>query len=320
MKEKTLQALFTFLKGAAMGAANVIPGVSGGTVAFITGIYERLINGIKAFGPRSLKLLLTGRFAEFAKATDFWFLSALGSGVILSILSLAKLLEFLFEKHAVHVWAFFFGLILASILFVGAKVGRWSLGPLIGFVIGATVAVSIALLKPASENASPLYLLLCGVIAMASMIMPGLSGSFVLLLLGNYQLIMIDSVSKLTDLDLSALRILIPVGIGAVIGLISLSHLLSWVFRRFHDLAVAMLTGFVAGSLLIIWPWKNELTETFGIGDAAKTKVIGYSWHLPDLNTETWLAFGFIVVGFALVWVMEKVSGVPRPGADTPKV
>lgn len=320
MKEKTLQAFFTFLKGAAMGAANVIPGVSGGTVAFITGIYERLINGIKAFGPHSLKLLLTGRFAEFAKATDFAFLAALGAGVVISILSLAKLLEFLFEKHAVHVWAFFFGLILASILFVGAKVGRWGLGPLIGFLIGAAVAVSIALLKPASENDAPLYLMLCGVIAMASMIMPGLSGSFVLLLLGNYQLIMIDSVSKLTDLDLSVLRILVPVGIGAVIGLISLSHLLSWVFRRFHDLAVALLTGFVAGSLLIIWPWKTALTEAFGSGDAIKTKVIGYSWHFPEFNTETFLAVGFIIAGFALVWVMEKVSGVPRPGVDTPKV
>lgn len=320
MKDQTLQALFIFLKGAAMGAANVIPGVSGGTVAFITGIYERLINGIKSFGPHSLKLLLSGKFREFAKATDLWFLSLLGFGVVASILTLARVLDYLFENQAVLVWSFFFGLILASILFVGAKVKQWGFGPVIGFLVGASIAVAIALLKPASESDSIPYLLLCGVVAMASMIMPGLSGSFVLLLMGNYQLIMIDSVSKLSDLDPEAFRILIPVGIGAVLGLILLSHLLSWVFRKFHDLAVALLTGFVAGSLLIIWPWKSEVTETFGAGEDTKEKVIGYDWHLPELNGETFLAIGVIAVGFALVWLMEKFSGVSKPGDDTPKV
>ena len=303
-----------------MGAANVIPGVSGGTVAFITGIYERLINAIRSFGPHSLKLLFTGKFAEFAKATDLGFLVPLGLGVVISILSLAKVLEFLFEKHAVHVWAFFFGLILASIIFVGAKVGRWTAKPIVGFVLGAAIAIAIALLKPASENASIPYLMLCGVVAMASMIMPGLSGSFVLLLMGNYQLIMIDSVSKLGDLDLSVLKILIPVGIGAVIGLVALSHLLSWVFRRFHDIAVAMLTGFVAGSLLVIWPWKQPIIETFGSGDVIKEKIIGYHWLAPDLNGETFFAIGMMVIGFALVWLMEKISGVSKPGDDAPKV
>ena len=127
---------------------------------------------------------------------------------------------------------------------------------------GTGLAVAIALLKPASENDGLLYLMLCGVIAMASMIIPGLSGSFVLLLLGNYQLIMIDSVSALADRDLSSLRILVPVGIGAVLGLVCLSHLLSWVFKHYHDIAVALLTGFVAGSLLVIWPWKNDVVQT----------------------------------------------------------
>ncbi|MCB1078554.1 MAG: DUF368 domain-containing protein, partial [Verrucomicrobiae bacterium] len=238
MTETRLQLLFTFLKGAAMGAANVIPGVSGGTVAFITGIYERLINGIKSFGPHNLKLLFTGRLAEFARKTDLVFLAALGVGVVASILTLARVFKYLFAHQPVLLWSFFFGLILASILFVGAKVTRWGAGQVAGFLLGAGIAVGIALLKPASENDGILYLMLCGVVAMASMIMPGISGSFVLLLMGNYQLIMIDSVAKLTAFDLSALRILIPVGIGAVIGLVSLSHFLSWVFRRHHDLAV----------------------------------------------------------------------------------
>jgi len=311
--------LWIFLKGAAMGAANVIPGVSGGTVAFITGIYERLINAIKRCDVTAIKLLLGGKIREFIRHTDFLFLAALGAGVVASIISLAKLLEFLFEHHAVHVWAFFFGLILASILFVGAKVKRWKPGTIIALVIGTGVAVAIALLEPASQNESLPYLLLCGVIAMASMIIPGLSGSFVLLLLGNYQLIMIDSVSKLSSGKLEALRILIPVGIGAVLGLIVLSHLLSWIFRRFHDIAVSLLTGFVAGSLLIIWPWKTAIEETLGSGESTKTKTIGYEWYLPDLTGETFLAVGVIVVGFALVWLMERVSGVPKPGDDDTK-
>jgi putative membrane protein len=317
MSEKNLQALFIFLKGAAMGAANVIPGVSGGTVAFITGIYERLINGIKSVNAGALKLLFTGKVKAFAERTDFGFLALLGGGVVASILTLARVFKYLFAHHPVFLWSFFFGLILASILFVGAKVKRWGAGPVVGFLIGAGIAVGIALLKPASENDGFIYLMLCGVVAMASMIMPGISGSFVLLLMGNYQLIMIDSVAKLTDFDLSALRILIPVGLGAVIGLVSLSHFLSWVFRRHHDLAVALLTGFVAGSLLIIWPWKREILQTFAAGEKVKEKVIGYEWLMPSASPETWIALGVMAAGFALVWLMERWSGVPKPGADS---
>lgn len=313
--------LWVFLKGAAMGAANVIPGVSGGTVAFITGIYERLINAIKSCDHRAIRLLLGGKIREFLQHTDFFFLAALGAGAAVSVISLAKLLKFLFENHAVFVWAFFFGLIVASILFVGAKVKRWGPGPAVAAVIGIGVAVAIAVMKPASENDSVPYLMLCGVIAMASMIIPGLSGSFVLLLLGNYQLIMIDSISDLTDGDLGALRILIPVGIGAVLGLVALSHLLSWIFSRFHDIAVSLLTGFVAGSLLIIWPWKTEIEKTLGTGEEAKVKVVGYRWRLPEFNAETFFAIGVMVTGFALVWLMERVSGVKKPGEkDTDKV
>ena len=302
--------LAIFLKGAAMGAANVIPGVSGGTVAFITGIYERLIHAVKSLTGPALKLLLKGKVREFIKESDFAFLFFLGLGVLVSILSLAKALKYLFAEHEMYVWAFFFGLILASVIFVGNKVKRWSAAPLVGLLIGTIIAVGIALLRPASESDAIGYLLICGVVAMASMIIPGLSGSFVLLLLGNYQLVMIDSVAKLTDRDPSALRILIPVGIGAVIGLLALSHLLSWVFKRFHDIAVALLTGFVAGSLLIIWPWKDKITGIFGEGADAREKVVSYDWNLPPLDMSTFIAIGLIIAGFIIVWIMEKTGGV----------
>lgn len=295
-----------FFKGAAMGAANVIPGVSGGTVAFITGIYERLIHAVKSIDLTAAKLLLSGRFAEFAKRIDFAFLASLGAGVVVSILTLASVLKYLFANHEVLVWAFFFGLILASVYFVGKQVKKWTAGAVIGFLLGAGIAIGVALLKPASENDSIWYLLICGVVAMASMIIPGLSGSFVLLLLGNYQLIMIESVAGLKTLDGDAFRILIPVGIGAIIGVIALSRLLAWIFDRYHDMAVALLTGFVAGSLLIIWPWKEAKIEVFEAAGKVKEKVVGYEWFFPEMSGGTILALGVMIVGFLAVWLMEK--------------
>lgn len=306
------ESLLVFLKGAAMGAANVIPGVSGGTVAFVTGIYERLINAVKSFGGPALGLLLRGRFREFAVQTDLAFLAPLGAGVVFAILTFAELLKYLFANHAVLVWAFFFGLILASVFYVGREVRRWSAGPVIALLLGAGIAVAVAMLKPASQNEQVWYLALCGVVAMASMIIPGISGSFVLLLMGNYQLIMIDSVSGLKSADPEAFRVLVPVAIGAILGMVALSHLLSWIFRRFHNVAVALLTGFVAGSLLLIWPWKEAITASFGSENLLKEKVVGYEWKLPPADGSTLLALGAIAAGVALVCLMERF-GAAKP-------
>ncbi len=289
-----------------MGAANVIPGVSGGTVAFVTGIYERLINAIKSCDLTALQLLAKGKIREVSQRIDFWFLLCLGSGVSFSIVTFAKLLQYLFKHQPVHVYAFFFGLIVASIYFVGKKVKNWGASPVGGFLIGLAVAVGVALMTPAKENTDFFYLVLCGVVAMASMIIPGISGSFVLLLMGNYSLVMIDSVVKLSSGDLSVLRVLIPVGVGAVIGLVVLSHLLAWIFKRYHDTAVALMTGFVAGSLLIIWPWKHEETQAFVKAGETKLKVIGYEWFFPDFSPVTFAALGVMLTGVALVWILER--------------
>jgi len=296
------QQVMVFLKGAAMGAANVIPGVSGGTVAFITGIYERLITALKSLDVPALKYLFSGKLRAFAMRVDLMFLVMLGLGVVTSFIVLARVLEYLFENQKVFVWSFFFGLILASIIYVGREVRKWSVSRLVFLVSGVAIAVAITLLKPASENDSLWYLGLCGVAAMASMIIPGLSGSFVLLLMGNYFLVL----RAVNQRDIGTL---IPVAIGAVIGLLGLSHLLAWVFRRHHDIAVSLLTGFVAGSLLLIWPWKNELTSTVEVGDEVKTKVIGYEWQWPQLSGETLLAAGFMAIGFLMVWLMERLGG-----------
>ncbi len=300
------EPVILLLKGAAMGAANVIPGVSGGTVAFITGIYERLINALKSIDLEAARLLFGGRFRQFAEKIDFWFLLWLGAGIVVSIVSLAKILEVLLVQQRVLVFAFFFGLILASVYFVGKQVKHWKCGTIAAMLLGAGVAIGVALLNPARENSNFFYLVLCGVIGTASMIIPGLSGSFVLLLMGNYKLVMIDSVSALSSGDLGAFGILLPVGLGAILGLFSLSHLLSWVFRHYHDIAVALLTGFVAGSLLVIWPWKTEKTVEFTKGTETVTEVVGYDPFLPAISTATLLALLAMASGATLVWLMER--------------
>ena len=245
-----------------MGAANVVPGVSGGTIAFITGIYERLIGALKSFDVAVLKLVFAGKFREAAQKVDLFFLLKLGLGVVVSIGLLASVLGKGFEKYPVQVWSLFFGLIAASIPLVGKMVKRWSPLVIALAVLGCALAASLVFLTPAQENTNPFYLALCGVVAMCSMIIPGLSGSFVLVLMGNYKLIMLDSVNALRSLEFGdALPILIPVGAGSIVGLIVLSRFLNWLFKNYHDQAVGLITGFVLGSLVVIWPWKEEIPK-----------------------------------------------------------
>lgn len=294
------------LKGYAMGAANVIPGVSGGTIAFITGIYEELIHSIKSFDLQAVQLLLKGRVKDFVAHTNLPFLAAIFLGVGLSIFTLAALLSYAFEHYEALTMAFFFGLILASIYFVGQHVKRWSAGPVLMLLLGTALAVGIALLNPAGENTAFFYLFICGIVAMCSMILPGLSGSFVLLIMGNYWLIL--TAAKDRDIQL-----LIPVALGAGFGLIAFSHLLDYVLKRFHDQTVGLLTGFVLGSLLIIWPWKHTLTEERLLPDGEiKVAEIGYQWMLPAMNGEFFAALGLIVVGALLVWAIEQF-GASKP-------
>ncbi len=281
-----------------MGAANVIPGVSGGTIALITGIFERLINAIKSFDIKALKLLISGKFKEFSQHIDLMFLVSVFLGVGVAIVSLAKLFKFLFAEYPIFIWAFFFGLVLASIYYVGKTVKKWDLSSIITFIIGTAIAIFISVTTPASQNEATWYLFICGIIAMCSMIIPGLSGSFVLILLGNYQLIMVNSVSSFN------LGVLIPVAIGAGIGLLGFSHFLSWLLNKYHNQTISMLTGFVLGSLGILWPWKNTITETFG----EKVKTVGYEWLLPEMNTHFFIAVFFIILGIVSIAITEHLG------------
>jgi len=282
----------------AMGAANVIPGVSGGTIALITGIFERLIDAIKSFDAKAINLLFKGKIKDLIEHIDLWFLISVFIGIGTAAISLAKLFKFLFVAYPVYIWAFFFGLVLASVYFVGKTVQKWNSSAIITFIIGTVIAIAISILTPASENSSMIYLFICGVVAICSMIIPGLSGSFVLILMGNYQLVMINAVSELN------LKVLLPVGVGAGVGLIGFSHFLSWLLKKYKNQTIAMLTGFVLGSLGILWPWKNEVTQTFG----DKIKTVGYDWFLPEINSEFFIAVIFIILGIASIWITEYLG------------
>ncbi len=292
------QYIANFFKGLGVGSANVIPGVSGGTIALITGIFERLINALKSCNLTAIKLFFTGKFKEFAKHIDLWFLVSVGCGVLVAILSIARLFEFLFAEYPIYLWSFFFGMILVSIYYVGITIEKFNWKVILSFIIGTAIALFIAFGTPANENSNLIYLMICGAVATCSMILPGLSGSFVLVLMGNYQLIMIDAVNDLN------LKILLPVAIGGVVGLLAFSHLLSWIFKNYRDITIAVLTGFILGSMPIIWPWKNDVITYFG----SEAKVTGYEYYLPELNTDFAIAFVIMLIGAALIVLTEKMA------------
>ena len=292
--------LILFFKGMAMGVANVIPGVSGGTIALITEIYEDLIHSLKSIDVNALKLILNFKVKEFIEYTNFYFLLSIFGGSIVSVFSIASLFKYLFEHYPVFIWAFFFGLILASIFFVGKRITKWSLWNVVILLLGASVAFSLSFISPTSQNENLFYVFICGIIGISGMMLPGLSGSFILILMGNYQLLMVDAI---TDLEILLLSVFI---LGSIFGLISFSRVLSWVFKSYKDATLALLTGFIFGSLNIIWPWKKELKYIIVSGEK---KILSYERYFPNqFNSETIIAFTLLILGFLIVCWMERFS------------
>lgn len=235
-----------------MGAADVVPGVSGGTIAFITGIYSRLISALKRLHPLTLTLIYKEGFVPFWRAVDGRFLLTLFAGIGLSILSLARLINHLLDSYPIPVWAFFFGLVLASILYLMRQVNAWRSPQVIAIVIGIAIAVAISIARPAQLPDTWWMMMLSGFIAICAMILPGISGSFILLLMGMYNVV----IRALGELNVVLLA---SFGLGCILGLISFSHLLSYLLRHFHSVVMALLTGFLIGSLNVLWPWKQVI-------------------------------------------------------------
>ncbi len=296
------------LKGIAVGVANIIPGVSGGTIALITGIFERLINAIKSFDLKAARLLFTGKWKAFAEKTDFYFLFTLLVGIALAIVSLARVFDYLFRDYPVYIWSYFFGLVLASIYFVAKTIERWNFVVILFFVLGTAFAVFVSLINPAAENSNFWYLFLCGVVAICSMILPGLSGSFVLILMGNYQLVAIQAINH------RELNILLPVALGAIIGIVAFSHLLSWVFKHYKDQTIATLSGFILGSLNVLWPWKTAEYLKNSAGDFVvkhgEKVVARYASVLPqNMDKTVWMAILIMILGILSITVIELMAG-----------
>ena len=328
MVQKIFRYLSLFAKGLAMGAADVVPGVSGGTIAFISGIYEELLDSIKGIHPLKLKILFKEGIVAFWKAINGGFLLSVFGGILVSVASLAKVISWLLKNEPVLLWAFFFGLIIASIIFIFRQVKKWSILKALAIIPSAALAYWITVASPAASSCEPgvvtagclLFLLLAGMIAICAMILPGISGSFILLLLGAYPLAL-GSISGLIDatragdwsllgLHFANLSVFI---VGCLIGLGGFARILSWLFKKAHDLTVAVLTGFMIGSLNKIWPWK-ETTE-FRIDSHGEKVPFLQENILPGKYTELYQepnkllwAILLAILGFGIVIVLERLG------------
>ena len=325
-KRSAMDYFWIALKGFAMGVANVIPGVSGGTIALVTGIYQELINSLKCFNGKALQLLYKREFSQLATHLNIKFLAFLLSGVVLSVFSIAKLFSFLLEEHPVQIWAYFFGLILASVYYVGKTVSHWDFTNKSFLAMGVALALFIAFSNPSpAENGNYFYILFCGVIGISGMLLPGLSGSYILMLMGNYRLLMVDSINAVSDSvkmlltgDLSFLNNpdlvqgLINFGLflaGSIFGMISFSQLIAWVFERYKNTTIALLTGFVFGSLAIIWPWKSEIYHPELLNRYNEPLIIGFQRYIPsECNTEVLWALACMAFGVLCIWLLEKLA------------
>ncbi|MCB4809286.1 DUF368 domain-containing protein [Tamlana sp. 62-3] len=294
--------LIISLKGLAMGAADVVPGVSGGTIAFISGIYEELITSLNNINFSLIKTLKRDGLKATWVQVNGNFLVALFFGIGISVLSLAKGIEWLLHHHPILLWAFFFGLVLASIIFVGKQITKWKISTIFVLILGTFIAFYITQLPSLSANQSPWFLFLAGALAICAMILPGISGAFILVLLGAYQPIL----SALNNKDFKTIAI---VGCGAVIGLLAFSKLLKWLFKNYNNLTLAALTGFILGSLNKIWPWKKVLSfRTNSKGEQIPFLEQSISPFSFDGDNQIIFALLLMVIGFLTIITLEKIG------------
>jgi putative membrane protein len=287
-----------YLIGLGMGSADIVPGVSGGTIAFITGIYHKLIGSIKLLSTDGLKLLWKWRIREFVQLVPWSFLVPVLGGGATAILLLSGVLEYLFATFPVLIWAFFFGLVAASIFVVGRKVQKWQWQGVVSFVLGSVIAFWIVGLLPMETPAHPLAFFVAGGIAICAMILPGISGSFLLLIMGKYEQILSAVVSR----DIVTLALVTG---GAVVGLALFSRVLHWLFAKYHDLTVTFLAGFLLGSLRKLWPWKETLEFYVDRHGELVPLVERNIW--PMVDVMMWQAIGLMILGVAIVVVLEVV-------------
>lgn len=310
-----------------MGAANKVPGVSGGIVAFVGGFYEEFIYSLQKVNSKAFKLLLNGRFRSFYRYTNGQFLLLLIAGMLISYFSVSRLLDYFLEQKELYVWAAFFGMILGSIHYIGKDFDHWNKRTVTAGIIGLLVGISISFLSPATQNDNLVFIFFCGIISVSGMTLPGLSGSFVLILLGNYVLLLVDSVNALYDTfsevlagdfgfvdnpqRMRTLTILTVFTLGSATGLVTFSHLLSYVLKHYKTTSTAVILGFITGSLGVLWPWKRTMYKMDEAGNTLLDTngdkiVLNYERYLPDLALlETWWAVLFVILGILVLLILD---------------
>ena len=310
-----LNYIMVAVKGACMGAADVIPGVSGGTIAFITGIYDKLLASINAIDSTAVKLFFTGKFKEFWKHINGGFLLSLFCGILFSVMTLAGLMQYLLEFHPIQTWAFFFGLIVASSIFILRGIEGWNLKAVLFLVLGVILGVTVCTLSPTTTPDALWFIFLSGAIAICAMILPGISGSFILLILGKYQYIM-STITGLTSGNAigESMVVLGVFAVGAVCGILAFSRFLHWLLGKFHKETLIVLAGFIIGSLVNVWPWNNmdaivlsQFPEAATFAETADNPLsrIIYSDYLNQVDMMTGSAILFALIGFFLVTGIE---------------
>jgi putative membrane protein len=297
--------MFNYLRiftiGFCMGVADLIPGVSGGTIAFISGIYESLINGIKRFDLKSLHLALSFRIKELRERIPFLFFIPLGLGLLTAVFSLSHILESLFETHPEKLWAYFFGLILGSIVLLFQETRPWNLRDTVFFTLSAVLTFFLVGLPATQTPASPLYLFLAGSIAICAMLLPGISGSYILVILGKYQ----EVLEIINARDVISLAYFMA---GMCVGVLSLVRIISWLLRRFRHLTIIALTGIMAGALRTVWPWKEPVTTR--IDNSGAVIPLIQKGCLPDDGGQLAIALLLLIVGAMTVIFLSRMKPV----------
>ena len=298
--------LLLYFKGVSMGCADVIPGVSGGTVAFITGIYEELINSIKSIDLDAFRLLFRFSLVDFWKRINGNFLVCVLAGIVTSLLSLSRLMTYLLEHHPIPIWSFFFGLILVSSPLILRDIRRWNAGTVLAFILGIVLAYLITILSPTETPTNLFFIFFCGALAICAMILPGISGAFILLLIGKYEYM----INALIEFNIPVILVFV---MGCFLGLLGFSHFLSWILTHYRFPTLALLAGFMIGSLNKVWPWKEVIAFRLnheGIQVPAFDKSVwpGRYLEVTGQDPQLFYAILFAAVGIFLVVAIEKTA------------
>jgi len=327
IERSLVDKIWLVLKGLAMGTANKVPGVSGGVVAFVAGFYEEFIYSLQKINRKAFLLLFKRGLKSFLVYINARFLGLLFLGMIISYFSISKILDYLLVNFELYVWSTFFGMIIGSLYYIAKDFQKWNRKYIFFLLLGVLIGISISFLEPAKENDNLFFVFLCGIIGVSGMILPGLSGSFILILLGNYVLLLVDSVNALYETfsdilhgdynfledanRIHLLKVLSVFSLGSITGLVTLSNVLAFLLKNYKKITNALIIGFIGGSLGVVWPWKEKILEKDSFGNIlmdsnGREIVISFQRYFPtELSTDFFLAILCVVIGVLILLFLD---------------